>query len=99
MTNEESNAGDAIKAPEAISGTAKNAKAGAVLVADDGNPTYVEGLSEWPDHLKNKRLRLVGVVERKTIFPAVQEVEGGEIQGMVGVPRVIRLPEPLPESD
>ena len=99
MTDEESNAGDAIKEPEAISGTAKNAKAGAVLVADDGSPTYVEGLSEWPDHLKNKRLRLVGVVERKTIFPAVQEVEGGEIQGMVGVPRVIRLPEPLPESD
>ncbi len=99
MTNEQSGAGDANREPEAISGTAKNAKAGAVLVDDDGSPTYVEGLSEWPEHLKNKKLRLVGVVERKTIFPAVQEVEGGEIQGMVGVPRVIRLTEPLPETD
>jgi len=99
MADDKSELNDAEGEPEVISGIAENAKAGAVLVASDGSPTYVEGLSEWPENFLNKRVTLTGVVQRQSIFPPVQEVEGGEIQGMVGIPRVITLTEPLPEAD
>lgn len=99
MADDKSELNDAEGEPEVISGIAENAKAGAVLVAPDGSPTYVEGLSEWPENLLNKRVTLTGVVQRQSIFPPVQEVEGGEIQGMVGIPRVITLTKPLPEAD
>jgi hypothetical protein len=99
MTNDKSDSNDASTEPQVISGTARNAKAGAVLVDDDGSPTYVEGLSEWPEHLFNKRLKLTGIVERKGFYPQAQQHADGEMQGMVGVPRVIRLTEPLPEAD
>lgn len=97
MTDDKPGLNDVDGEPEVISGTAENAKAGAVLVAGDDSLTYVEGLSRWPENLMNKRVTLTGIVRRRAIFPAVQEVEGGEMQGMVGIPRVIELTEPLPE--
>ena len=99
MTDDKANSNDADREPEVISGTAENAKAGAVLVADDGSPTYVEGLSEWPEHLLNKNLSLTGIVKREGFYPQAQQFADGEMQGMVGVPKVIRLTEPLPEAD
>lgn len=99
MTDSDSGEQATAGQPETISGTARNAKAGAVLEADDGSPTYVEGLSRWPEELEDQRVTLTGIVRRKSIYPEVQEVDGVEIQGMSGIPRVIKLTEPLPEAD
>jgi hypothetical protein len=99
MTDDKSGFNQTGGQPETISGTAKNAKAGAIVVAGDGSPTYVEGLSTWPEKLKNQEVTLTGIVRRKSIYPEVQEVDGVEIQGMTGIPRVIKLTEPLPEAD
>ncbi len=98
MTNDKSGFNAAGGQPEVISGIAQNAKAGAVVVDDDGSPTYVEGLGNWPEKLKNQKVTLTGIVRRKGIYPEVQEIYGEEMQGMVGTPRVIQLTEPLPED-
>jgi hypothetical protein len=100
MANSESDLGESGGRAEVISGTARNAKAGAMLFADDGRQLYVEGIEEWESDLRGKRLTLTGVVRRKGFYPEAGEDEGGELtQGMVGTPLVLQLTEPFKRQD
>lgn len=86
--------------PETISGKAANAKAGAVLLADDGREMYVEGLASWGRERVGKRVTLTGVVQREGFYPEAGVDEHGlEVQGMVGTPLVLRLTEPVEDAD
>ena len=63
---------DPEKAGKAVTldGKAANAKAGAVVVQDDGNAVYVDGLENgWPAELANKRVRVTGVLRSEKRIP------------------------------
>jgi hypothetical protein len=75
--------------PVSITGTAENAKAGAILSTGDG-PVYVEGLQAWAADDLGKKLTLTGFLRRKQIYPEATP----ESQGMTGTPLVIQLTEP-----
>ena len=77
-----------------VSGTAYNAKAGAVLESDDGRVIYVEGLKRWDDELVENRVRLTGILSKKKPFPDIKAVGGVQMQGMSGTTWVLRLTEP-----
>jgi hypothetical protein len=101
MADSESGSGESAGGrPEVISGTARNARAGAVLLADDGRHLYVEGLDSWDADLLGKRLTLTGVVRRGGHYPAGGVDEDGLlVQGMVGTPLVLQLTEPIRRRD
>lgn len=80
--------------PQTIRGTADNAKAGALLLADDGRVLYVAGMLEWDDDLIGKRVTLTGIVRRQGVAPQIREVDGVTLQGMAGTPLVLELTEP-----
>ncbi len=52
-----------------IVGTARNAKGGAVVLADDGEPVYVEGLDAWSGEVDGRRVRVTGLLRRKKLLP------------------------------
>ena len=72
-------------------GRALNYKAGAGIEPSDA-PLYVEGLEEWPEHIKGKNVTITGVlVERKDLpDPTVDEKGRATSGGMFG-PRKILL--------
>jgi hypothetical protein len=78
------------ESPVTITGTAENAKAGAILVTAGDRPVYVEGLRAWPAEDLGKELTLTGFLRRKRIYPEATP----ERQGMVGTPLVLELTEP-----
>ena len=67
-----------------LQGTAKDAKAGAVLVVADDRPIYLDGLDSWPKEALGKKVQASGIlVTRKYIPDPVNE--NGEIsQGAEG---------------
>lgn len=56
-----------------IRGRAEDAKAGAVVVCDDGRVVYIEKLSCWPDSLRKKRVVATGKLVEKKYIPDPQE--------------------------
>ena len=65
-----------------LSGVARDAKGGAVVVGDDGEPVYVGGLAAWPPVLLSRRMALHGVVTREAYLPqATVEASGAMVQG------------------
>ena len=71
-------------------GTAKNAKAGAVLLVD-GNPIYIEGLAEWPEDLLDKQVRATGrLVQEKFIPDPGPDKNGAYSQGAIGPQTVLK---------
>jgi hypothetical protein len=86
--------------PESISGEARNARAGAVLLADDGRELYVRGLDEWDEDVLGTRLTLTGVARREGFYPEAGVDESGQlVQGMVGIPLVLELTEPVQKAE
>ena len=45
-----------------VEGLAGNAKSGAIIILDSGNPIYIDDLQEWPQSIKRKRVRATGTV-------------------------------------
>ncbi len=71
-------------------GTAKNAKAGAVLLVD-GNPIYIEGLAEWPEDILDKQVQATGrLVQEKFIPDPGPDENGAYSQGAVGPQTVLK---------
>ena len=69
-------------AAETLTGTAQNAKAGAVLVAEDGRTLYIPGLSGWPEGVDGQAIIVTGVVGSEHFVPvAVQAPDGSWSQG------------------
>jgi len=80
-------------AAETLTGTAQNAKAGAVLVAEDGRTLYIPGLSGWPEGVGGQAIIVTGVVGSESHVPvAIQAPDGTWSQGKqeAGADLVIR---------
>jgi hypothetical protein len=53
-----------------LEGTAENAKAGAIVMAKDGSPVYIDGLEDgWPADVSRKRVRVTGVLREEKRIP------------------------------
>ncbi len=73
----------------ALVGTAVNAKLGAMLLSDDGEGVWIDGLDTWPDGYyqggdQGKRLRVTGTVIRRDDLP-VFVAEPGDLP-RAGIP-------------
>lgn len=74
-----------------LKGWAVNRKGGAVLVTDDGEHVWIDGLASWPDGYyrggdKGKRLRVSGTLDEDHGLPVFVQKEGEPIVQGVPVP-------------
>lgn len=68
-----------------VEGTARDAKAGAVVLNADNEPIFVEGLESWSDEFSGKQVRVTGVLVQKQNFPsATVDASGAVSQGTDG---------------
>lgn len=76
-----------------LSGVARDAKGGAVLVVD-GAPLYLEGLDSWPAGVGGKAVVAGGtVVEKQHLPEAKRDARGAISQGAVGKQLVLEAPQ------
>jgi len=69
-------------AADTLTGTAQNAKAGAVLMTDDGRMLYISGMSGWPEGVDGHAIIVTGQVASEAVVPAaVQAPDGTWSQG------------------
>jgi hypothetical protein len=78
-----------------VEGIAENTKAGAVVVRDDGTPTWVQGLDRWPAELDGQRVVVTGVAIVASVAPeATVDEHGAWSQGVApGTPPAPTLAE------
>ncbi len=68
-----------------LDGTARNAKAGAVVVVEpDESPVYLSGLTEWPEGLDGKKVRVEGTLTEQKWIPDPVAPNGEISQGAEG---------------
>ena len=85
---------------DTITGTARNAKAGAICMTANGNVHYVGGLREWPDMLDSQPVIVLGRSQAEQYLPvASQDADGAWSQGKTSsaldaVVRGLFLPAP-----
>jgi hypothetical protein len=65
-------------------GTAKDAKAGAVLIDKDQKVIYIEGLDAWPQEAFGKTIEATGVLVTKKYIPDPVNEAGEICQGAEG---------------
>ena len=69
-------------ASDTLTGTVGNAKAGAILVLDNGNVLYISGLHAWPSGLDGEQVVVTGRVGETDHVPvATKGADGGWSQG------------------
>ena len=74
-----------------ITGTARNAKGGAVVVTESGDPIYVEKLEEWPGEIDGKKIAITGILLKRKLIPdPVVDADGAISQGAEGEQDVLR---------
>ena len=61
-----------------LTGNAKDAKGGAVVLEPNGTVVYIKGLWEWPDELFDKQVSVTGVLKNVKLIPDPVN-EAGEI--------------------
>jgi hypothetical protein len=64
--------------PVTLEGYAADARAGAVLMTDEGDTIYVAGLPAWPGDLLGRRVEVTGRLDRKKLIPDPEVNEKGE---------------------
>jgi hypothetical protein len=73
-----------------IHGVAEDAMLGAVVVTDDGRSYFVEGLAEWDDALRGRRVVVTGVMARRKLAPDPTTAADGSVShGMKGSASVL----------
>ena len=73
-----------------LSGTARNAHQGAVLLTEDRTPVYVDGLPEWNDAFDFQQVAITGTLRFRRIAPDASIDEDGAVShGMSGAVHVI----------
>jgi len=76
-----------------VRGTARDAKAGAVIVTPDGAAIYVEGLSCWPDDVLGKPVTATGTLVTEKFIPDPRvDAKGAISQGAYGAQTVLKNP-------
>ena len=75
-------------------GTAKNAKAGALLITTDNSAIYIKGLDYWAPELLNQQLTVSGVLKKEKFIPdPVIDKSGGISTGATGKQLVLENAE------
>ena len=75
-------------------GTAKNAKAGAVLITTDNSAIYIKGLDYWEPELLDQQLTVSGVLKKEKFIPdPVIDKSGGISTGAHGKQLVLENAE------
>jgi hypothetical protein len=73
-----------------VTGTARDAALGAVVLRDDGVAIFIDGLGSWPADLHGKRVEATGKLVRKSLSPEPEVGPGGERSaGMSGDAQVL----------
>ncbi len=66
-----------------ITGTARNARTGAIVMLEDRTPIYVAGLESWDVQLNGIEVAVSGVLNRRSLVPqAVVDDDGAVSHGM-----------------
>ena len=74
-----------------ITGTAQNAKGGAIVITKDSSIYYIDGLPYWEDDVVNTSIKVSG--ELHTVEHKAEDLideEGAYTQGMVGTQKFIK---------
>ncbi|MHA2224792.1 MAG: hypothetical protein ACXAC8_06285 [Candidatus Hodarchaeales archaeon] len=75
-----------------LSGIAKEAKGGPVVITIDNNVIYVKGLDSWSPDLVNNRVSVKGVLKKEQFIPHAKIDENGGISsGATGDQYVLEL--------
>jgi hypothetical protein len=69
-----------------LTGTARDAKLGAMLILDNGKALAVDGLDAWPVELHGKRVVVTGVLEERVDLPAFESRPGEPQRTGIPVP-------------
>lgn len=69
-----------------LTGIARDAKLGAILILDDGKALAVEGLEAWPAELHGRRVVVTGVLEERADLPAFESRPGEPQRTGIPVP-------------
>lgn len=73
-----------------LTGIARDAKGGAVLVTTESHVIYIKALAFWSSELINKQLFVTGVLKREKIIPDPKiDANGGISSGATGVQLVL----------
>ena len=73
-----------------LTGIARDAKGGAVLVTEKGEPIYIENLPSWPEDLFGKEVTMEGIIKEEKFIPdPVIEEYGAISQGAIGIQLVL----------
>jgi hypothetical protein len=75
-----------------VTGQARNAKLGAVVIVEDDGVYDVDGLEEWPEQLDGKTVTVSGVLRVVHHETPVCNKAGEYSAGMVGVQNIIENP-------
>ena len=68
-----------------VTGTAYNAKGGAILRTDEGSVYYIEGLDSWEMDIPGKKVSVIGILKTENFKEKDLKNEKGEwTQGMIG---------------
>lgn len=68
-----------------LTGTARDAKGGAVLLAGSGEPVYIDDLDAWPEALHGKQVTATGHLRRRQHLPQAKVDEHSAVsQGAQG---------------
>jgi hypothetical protein len=68
-----------------ITGTALNAKMGAIIQTESGEVYYLTGIYEWPDEVTNKKIKVTGSISSEYYDPKDLKTEDGAYKtGMSG---------------
>ncbi|MCP4329278.1 MAG: hypothetical protein GY791_12670 [Alphaproteobacteria bacterium] len=71
--------------------TAQNAKAGAIVMTDDGEVIYVKGMKAWDDGVLDRRLSIEGVLRQGKVYPDPKGEGAFVSQGMRGTQYVLEM--------
>ncbi len=71
----------AVKPSINVSGVAKDAKAGAVVITDEGGTYYIDRLDYWGPEYLNKRVNVTGILQTVVHTPERLGKQKSEITG------------------
>ena len=78
----------------ALLGTARNAKAGAVLITTDESVIYIKGLESWSPELVDQQVSVNGVLKKEKLIPDPEiDKNGGISSGATGTQLVLEKAE------
>jgi len=73
-----------------VVGSAMDSKSGAVLLTQDGDIFFIEGLDYWPANVVGKNVSVKGIRARRKVIPDPRvDSQGAVSQGVAGEQNVL----------